>query len=313
MRAMTVPRRLSTALILFLALSALPAQSWLPVPPVIRLHPFEAVRGLYYFTDRGNYRLAAAGGGPVFSEDIDDGLAVDFGDRLAFTFDDVRFGPSLDRLLDLLGERGVRAVFFLSENHMASTDRATIRRQLERMIAEGHELGNHGAGHNDFDAPHFRSRPEAVGADLERLEAVVDGLLGRHYPMRWIRPPFGVRGNGGRGTGVRMSLPGAVDDWCLAQGRNIILWHINSLDFLLFEPAGSKDRLTVPQVVAACLKRISVSRGGAVLFHANGLTPAVVRGVLDGLATTPAGTKLRDWCFVTVADLLKIKYGGTGQ
>lgn len=300
-----------TAFLLFAAVSAVSAQSWLPLPPRPCLYPFEPVRGLYYFTDRGNFRLAAVGGQPVFDEGITDGPAVDFGNRLVFTFDDVRFGPALDRLLDLLVERRIKAVFFLTENHMAGTDRATIKRQLERMLADGHELGNHSGGHNDFDAGFFRAHPEAVGADLARLETVVDGLLGRSYPMRWIRPPFGVRGNGGLGIGARMSLPGTVDDWCRAHGRNIILWQINSLDFLLFEPQGSEARLTVAQVVDACVERIGASRGGVVLFHANQYTPKVVRGVLDRLEAPPTGGKVRGWRFATVADLLKIKYGDT--
>ena len=194
---------------------------------------------------------------------------------------------------------------------MAGSDKAIIRRQLERMIAEGHVLGNHTADHPDLDAPDFRRGGlSATGRQFARLEARIDQLLGRHYPMQYLRPPFGVRGNDGHGIGERMSLPGRVDELCRLTGQNIILWHINSLDFLLFGHPGDPGTLTMDQVVTACLQRIQASRGGVVLCHANARTPELLRRVLSGLdQVAKTNPNLSPWQYVTVAELLKIKYG----
>lgn len=62
---------------------------------------------------------------------------------VALTFDDGPHPSTTGPLLDLLREREVRAAFFVVGRH-AATHPDLIR----RMVAEGHEVGNHSASHD---------------------------------------------------------------------------------------------------------------------------------------------------------------------
>jgi len=275
--------------------------------------PYETVPGLYYFTDQALFKESAiAGGKPEFSESIHGPAPIDFDRQLAFTFDDVVFGPYLDRLLDILKNYHIKAVFFLTATHMGSTPHPVVAHYLQRMLSEGHTLGNHTWGHDTLDRGRFLKADTALAAtkaEFTKLEELVDSILGRHYAMEYLRPPFGIRGNAGKTLGERMSLPGRVDAVCQEMGRKLILWHINSLDFLMAYNPADPHYLTSQQASAACLQRIRASRGGVVLFHANPRTPAMLEAVLRGL-TAPESVLQGHYGFATVADLLEMKYGG---
>lgn len=276
-----------------------------------RRFPFELVQGLYYFTDQGEYQTNTVTGKVEFDETIHGSQALDFDNKLAFTFDDVVFEPYIDHLLDILKAYHIRAVFFLTATHMGKTDHAVIARYLKRMIAEGHVLGNHTWGHDTLDRGRFTHGSSGLAAtqlEVTRLETVVDEILGYHYPMEYLRPPFGIRGNDGKTLGERMSLPGRVDEISHTLGRKLILWHINSLDFLMAYNPSNPEYLSLPKASAACLQRIHASKGGVILFHANHRTPAMLQAVLKGL--TAADQVLKGaYSFTTVADLLEMKYG----
>lgn len=98
---------------------------------------------------------------------------------VALTFDD---GPSRHtaRLLDGLGQRGVRATFFLVGERLAGNEAL-----VQRMRAEGHQIGNHSYGHGRLD---LLDRQQAL-ADLTRCDLALCTVLGEgDY---WVRPPYG--------------------------------------------------------------------------------------------------------------------------
>ena len=70
----------------------------------------------------------------------------------------------LPRLLDLLGELGVRGTFFTT-GEMARRFPAVIR----RLVAEGHELGCHGDLHRDFTTLNDAETDAELGAALASL------------------------------------------------------------------------------------------------------------------------------------------------
>lgn len=77
----------------------------------------------------------------------------------------------MPRLLDLLGELGVRGTFFTT-GEMARRFPAVIR----RLVAEGHELGCHGDLHRDFttlDEPAAAAELRAALATLREFAPVV--------------------------------------------------------------------------------------------------------------------------------------------
>ena len=96
---------------------------------------------------------------------------------VALTVDD---GPSAvtPRLLDLLARHGARATFFVL------ADRIRRREGLaRRIVAEGHELGNHLVR----DRPTWLLSREEVRASVRRA----DSVLSRHGGTRWLRPGAG--------------------------------------------------------------------------------------------------------------------------
>jgi peptidoglycan/xylan/chitin deacetylase (PgdA/CDA1 family) len=99
--------------------------------------------------------------------------------RIALTFDD---GPSewTGPLLDVLAANEARATFFVVGS-MAER-RPEL---LERIVAEGHELGNHSWSH-----PHLARDcgDEQVRLELERTSAVLEAVVG--VPPRRFRCPY---------------------------------------------------------------------------------------------------------------------------
>ena len=97
---------------------------------------------------------------------------------VALTIDD---GPDLlttPPLLDLLERHGARATFFIITGRVAGNEAL-----LHRMVANGHELGNHLLR----DEPSVELPPE----EFERQLLSSDALLSRFGPVRWVRPGSG--------------------------------------------------------------------------------------------------------------------------
>jgi peptidoglycan/xylan/chitin deacetylase (PgdA/CDA1 family) len=103
------------------------------------------------------------------------------GRTVALTFDDGPNPADTPRLLDVLRAHDVRAVFCLWGDHVRAHP-ALVR----RIVAEGHELGNHSMHHDDMaDWP-----AERIRADLAETHAAIqDAAPGAAVP--WFRAPFG--------------------------------------------------------------------------------------------------------------------------
>lgn len=104
--------------------------------------------------------------------------------KLALTFDD---GPDPERtpaILDTLAELGARATFFVIGKYLE-------RHQSlgRRIVAEGHELGNHSWAHLPWQ--NFYSR-RAHQADIERTADLIRTVSGsQREPL--YRPPVGLK------------------------------------------------------------------------------------------------------------------------
>lgn len=103
---------------------------------------------------------------------------------VALTFDD---GPSFDTgpLLDVLHENNIKATFFL------------IGKQVEkfpliaqRIVAEGHEIGNHSFSHKIFL---YCSR-RRIEVELNKAQEIITNTT--KVAPRIVRPPCGVRTRG---------------------------------------------------------------------------------------------------------------------
>ena len=103
-------------------------------------------------------------------------------DLVALTFDD---GPSPDttpRILDILRAEGVRATFFVLGKHAERHPEI-----VERIVREGHELGNHGYDHGILA---FAGATQ-VHRQLQRTERLLRRAGGP--PVRVFRAPHGFR------------------------------------------------------------------------------------------------------------------------
>jgi peptidoglycan/xylan/chitin deacetylase (PgdA/CDA1 family) len=101
--------------------------------------------------------------------------------RIALTFDDGPDPEATPRLLRLLGERGVRATFFLIG------ERAARHPGLVRAIAaDGHEVGNHTWRHRNA----WLLSPAAAAAEITEGARILGEILGR--APRLYRPPWGI-------------------------------------------------------------------------------------------------------------------------
>ena len=103
--------------------------------------------------------------------------------RFALTFDDgpdPRFTPSISRTL---AERGHRATFFVLGSH--ASEHPQLLRQL---LADGHEVANHGFDHGLLAF----SPPRRVRAQLRATEEAIVAATGTP-PVPLLRAPHGVR------------------------------------------------------------------------------------------------------------------------
>lgn len=155
------------------------------------------------------------------------------GQALYLTFDD---GPSPDHtpaLLELLGRHGAKATFFL-----IGREAERYPQLVERIVEEGHVLGNHSYSHPMFDALTHTEQ----WAEVERTEQVLSGFDGR--VRHGFRPPRGV-------FSLLLTLRFALTR------RKLAYWSYDTMDY----QGGD------PNALAARLRAKPPRAGDVVLMH----------------------------------------------
>jgi len=178
--------------------------------------------------------------------------------RVALTFDaehGSRRGADPDapaRILDALGEAGVRATFFVQGRW------ATAQPQLARRIAlDGHLVGNH----SNYHAPMTLLSPAGVRTDVREAERRILSVIGVD-PRPWFRCPFG---DGADSAEVRAALA--------ELGYADVSWDVDSGDW--------HEEATSESVASTVLDRVGDGPDpGIVLFHT---WPAATAEALPGL------------------------------
>lgn len=100
--------------------------------------------------------------------------------KLYLTFDEGYENGYTAEILDVLKEKGVQAVFFITGDYLNRSAEL-----VRRMVDEGHIVGNHTEGHKNL--------PKLNTADIA---AEISALSERFYnefgvPMKYMRPPEG--------------------------------------------------------------------------------------------------------------------------
>ncbi len=183
---------------------------------------------------------------------------------VALTFDDGPHPTLTPHLLDLLSARGLRATFFVIGRNAARYPQI-----LQRMAADGHEIGNH-----SFSHPSLSGLSDAHILDqIDRTNQAVYAATGR--PPVTMRPPYGQLHDR-----QRLML-------FQARGTPTVLWSVDPQDWL--HPGSS--------VVARRIVE-GVHPGGVVLAHdIHADTVGAMPAVLDGVMA-------RGLRFVTVSELI---------
>ncbi|MFB9890686.1 polysaccharide deacetylase family protein [Planobispora takensis] len=180
---------------------------------------------------------------------------------VALTFDDGP-GEHTGALLDTLAAHRARATFFVLGGMVEQNGGEDLR----RMVAEGHELGNHGWSHAALTG---LSRA-GIRSELRRTQEIVERETG--VRMALMRPPYGA-------TDGRVAAESRSQE--LAQ----ILWSLDTMDW--------RDR----DAAVVSRRAARATPGSIVLMH--DIHPTTVKAV-PKLLENLAG---KDFTFVTLSEL----------
>lgn len=115
------------------------------------------------------------------------GYTVFHGDRektkIAITVDDCYDSSHVAEILDLCEQYNVPVTFFVIGSALKTDDREVWQRAIDR----GCEIGNHTWEH--VRLPNLSSNQ--IKSQLTRTQDKLDRVLGWHYEMQVMRPPFG--------------------------------------------------------------------------------------------------------------------------
>ena len=103
---------------------------------------------------------------------------------VALTFDDGPRADTTGRLLDGLLERGVAATFFVIGEQIPCNEGL-----LQRMKAEGHQIGNHTYSHVRL----LKADKDDVVEEVHKSETLLQEAVGEG--CFWLRPPYGLIGS----------------------------------------------------------------------------------------------------------------------
>ena len=175
-----------------------------------------------------------------------------------------------EQILDVLKEYGVKATFFAVGENVA-----LYGKQIKRIAAEGHEIGNHTYTHASLKSI---SR-EALEKELTKTEEEIEKAVG--YPPKVFRPPEGCCNK-------------TVVECANQMGYTTVLWTVDPRDWA--SPP-------VETVVGNIMR--NVKAGAVILCHdynsaKNSPTPNALRAVIPRLIE-------QGYRFVTVSELFRVE------
>jgi peptidoglycan-N-acetylglucosamine deacetylase len=110
--------------------------------------------------------------------------------EVVFTFDDGPNPPTSGKVLEILAAHHVHAIFFMTGWHLETGTPAQSLRVLQRVVRDGHVIGNHTQTHAKLCAiADDRKRRWEV----EHTRALLERDAG--MPVLWFRTPYGSHCN----------------------------------------------------------------------------------------------------------------------
>lgn len=118
---------------------------------------------------------------------VSPGFAVRNGSRdekkICITVDDCMDITILQEIFEMTQELEVPITIFT----LGAMVKAEDKELWQTIALSDCEIGNHCYGHESLTT----KKPSAIRRTLERTEIALDEVLGYHYPIRMMRPPFG--------------------------------------------------------------------------------------------------------------------------
>ena len=189
------------------------------------------------------------------------------GNYIAITFDDGPNPVQTPRLLDILAKRNIKATFFLVGQCVKEYPAV-----VERMVREGHELGNHSWSHPNLG----KMSDAAVKAQLQDTHDLIVKTAG--VAPKSFRPPYG-------------SFSPRQQQWAYKEfGYKTILWGVDPFDWK--KPGAS--------VIAQRI--ISQTKSGDII-----LAHDIHKQTVDAMEETLDGLIARGFRFATVSELLAME------
>ncbi len=187
--------------------------------------------------------------------------------QIALTFDDGPHPGRTPEILDILEKYNIKATFFVIGENVNYYPEV-----FQRIVAEGHEIGNHTYSHKvltDCNEKDLKEEIELFNKALENYEP---------KPILNIRPPEGGYGN-------------CLKEFASLNDYNIVLWSVDTMDWA---------HRSVENIVETVLSE--TSGGDIILMH----------DFISGKSPTPDALEIiipklieRGFEFVTVSELIK--------
>ena len=203
----------------------------------------------------------AASGAPKpatwFSVNVD-------GPYIAMTFDDGPSPATTPRLLDILKQRNIKVTFFMiGQNAQANP---TI---VQRILAEGHEIGNHTWTHPQLS----KLSDDLVTEELNKTQNAIKSACG--YTPVLMRPPYGA-------------ITARQKDWIEKLfGLSVIIWSVDPFDWKRPGESVIEQRI------------LAGARPGAII-----LSHDIHKQTVDAMPATLDALAAKGFKFVTVSQLI---------
>ena len=180
---------------------------------------------------------------------------------VALTFDDGPRRETTERLLDGLRERGASATFFLVGEQIQKNQDL-----VQRMAAEGHQVGNHSWSHVQLEGLPLETAQE----EIQRTDQQLQEVLGEG--SYWLRPPYGRIGKD------RSWVP-----------VPLVIWSVDSRDW------ESRNADTASQAILEVVKPNDI-----ILMH------DIYESSVDAALRVVDALQAQGYVFVTVQELLAL-------
>ena len=184
---------------------------------------------------------------------------------VAFTLDGGAVAAYTTGILEVLRQHEVRVTIFITGQFAERHPELVLK-----MIADGHEIGNHSYGHPEFT----KLSDDSIRAELTRTEEIIKDVAGVSTKP-WFRFPYGARNHHVRGVVAQ-------------EGYQSIYWTIDTIDWRYdATPALVKQRI-----------RDRLQNGAIILAHLGS------KHTLDALPDILTELKDQGYRVVTVSELL---------